>query len=208
MLHRLVILIALLMTVSLSGYQPRLMPEPEAFLDDTIMLELMADMKKSIRAGNRLRWQGVFAKDVQVEYISPDGVRKVSDLESFTKMMDEYMTYGRGYDLQILDQFVIVSEDKQRAMVKRTSKEVWMFDEKYEDVSSEIDHYMEWELIDGVPQITKMVRQYNTRSVLSRKGEGSIAPMWTGDIGLTKHTLFNQQQSASGHGRNACQIKC
>ncbi|OED50699.1 hypothetical protein ACH42_00800 [Endozoicomonas sp. (ex Bugula neritina AB1)] len=177
MYYRSVLFLVILMAIGLLGCQPRFAPESVSYLDDSVVLNLLEQMKQAIRAGDKLRWEGLFVQDAVIEYITPEGVHVINQLEDIVKVMDEYMKFGRGFDIQILSQLVIVSDDGQSAVVERVSKELWLFDEQYEDVSSEIEHYMEWKLVNGVPLIRKMVRKYHYRSALSETGKGSIAPM-------------------------------
>ena len=183
MFHRPVMLLALLIILGLSGCQKRFEPEQVTHLDDSVVQNLMMQMKQSIQKGNRLRWQGLFAENAIIEIISPQGIKYNSGREDEIRIMESYMNHGRGFDLQVMDQLIMVSKDCQSAVVIRKSVEVWLFKEKYKDISSEVEHYLEWQLVDGRPQITRMVREYNKRSVLGKSMNGHIAPMWAGDVG-------------------------
>lgn len=183
MYKRSALFIALLIIIGLSGCQPRFAPEAVSYLNDSVVLNLLDQMKQAIRAGDRLQWEGLFASGVVIENITPDGVRVVTGFDELAEVMGQYMEYGQGFDVEILSQLVIVSEDGQSAVVNRVSREVWLFEKRYADISSELEHSMEWELINGVPLITRMVRQYRSRSRLTQTELLDIAPMWAGDSG-------------------------
>lgn len=184
MFYRSFMLLALLMLFGLSGCQQRFEPEPVSALDDEVILAVMDDMKQSIRNGNMKRWQGLFAKNAVIEIIDLQGVKYVSGPEDISEIMASYMNFGRGFDLHVKDQLIMVSADRQSAEVIRQSVEMWLFRDKYRDVSAEVDHYIEWQLMNGRPQIIRMTREYRKRSLLDQVGDKQIAPMWTGDRGV------------------------
>ena len=155
MMYRYFLLTLLPLLLILGGCEHRQLPESVANLDDQTVQVLMEERNQAVRNLKIFQMRGALARDLVATFVTPDGFRFQEGYDQISRKMDTYHQTGKKFEIEIKGRAILVSGDRQSAMVVRTVRETWLFENTYDDVSVEVVQQFNWALIDGVPQIVK-----------------------------------------------------
>ena len=153
----------------LTDQQRPVRPEKITGFSETILLELMESRASSIRDKDTRVWKGLFSKDLEVVFINSDDSRYYKGVREMNDLIDVFSKYGRTYETELLSEVMLISEDRSKALIERTSKENWLFHEKFDDVWLELAETVEWRLENNVPQIIRLVKTYSSMTALNQQ---------------------------------------
>lgn len=153
----------------LAGSQRPVRPAKILVFNDNIVRELIDTRVSAIKSKDSRIWKGLFSKDLVIEFINPDGSYYIEGIREAYGLIDAFSEHGRTYESEILNEAIMISEDKTRALVKRTSRENWLFNSHFDDFCTELSETAEWVLENNVPQIIRLEKSYASMSAFNQQ---------------------------------------
>lgn len=149
------------------GCDSRTLPEKAYKLDEGVVCALMNARLQAIRSGDSSAVKGFFSPTVSIDILDIEGRMIKTDYQAIKQQAEINARYGQGFESEILERVIFVSSDQQKAVVQQRLREAWLFREKLNDIEIVSVSRMEWELIDDVPQITRLSKRIVDRTILN-----------------------------------------
>lgn len=172
-------LLLLVFVLFLVGCDQRTLPPKKYKLDEGVMTQLLLLKEEAIRKGDAAAVKGFYSKGVTVDVTSPQGRMFQNTYAMIARQADINAEYGKGFHTEVLERIVYVSAHQDKAVVQQRIRETWLFNANYNDVLVESVHRMEWELINNIPQITKVSKRILEQHILNE--DDRRAPLPTND---------------------------
>lgn len=160
-------IILLLAIFTLVGCDQRTLPSKNFKLDEGVMSLLLESKEDAIRRGDGAAVKGFYSKKVVIEITSPNGLMFENSYNMIARQADINAEYGRGFHMEVLERVVHVSANQNKAVVQQRVRESWLFTSNFNDVLVESVNRMEWELINDIPQITRVSKRILDRTILN-----------------------------------------
>ncbi|WP_145912471.1 hypothetical protein [Endozoicomonas montiporae] len=157
----------LLFVLLLAGCDQRTLPPKNYKLDEGVMTLLLDAKEDAIRRKDAAAVRGFYSKHVVMDITGPKGQMFQGSYKMVSRQAEINAEYGRDFYSEILERVVYVSANQDKAIVQQRIKESWLFNSHFNDVMVESINRMEWELVDNVPQITRVSKRILDRKVLN-----------------------------------------
>ena len=151
----------------MAGCDSRTLPEKAYKLDEGVVCRLMSARLQAIRSGDSNAVKGFFSPSVSIDITDAKGRMIQADYDSIKQQAEINARYGQGFESEILERAIFVSSDQRKAVVQQRLREAWLFREKLNDIEIVSVSRVEWELVDDIPQITRLSKRIIDRTVLN-----------------------------------------
>ena len=167
-MYRKKILLLLVSAIFLVGCDQRVLPPRNYKLDEGVMTHLLELKEEAIRQGNASMVKGFYSKNVVIDVTSPKGRMFQNTYTMIARQADINAEYGKDFYTEVLERVIHVSPNRDKAVVQQRVRESWLFNSNFNDVLVESVHRMEWELVNNVPQITRVSKLIIEREILNK----------------------------------------
>lgn len=158
----------LCLTIFLMGCNDaREIPRKYYKLDEGVVSELLDTMARVTRSKEVGKLKGFYSRRVVLEVTDERGNLFSPEYQALARQIELQAEYGTDYDIETLEQLVFISDDQVSAVVQQRVREYWTFEERFNDVSVEYIMRMDWQLINGVPQIIRVTKRIVDRTILN-----------------------------------------
>ena len=157
----------LLFALMLVGCDQRTLPPKNYKLDERVMTLLLDAKEDAIQRKDAAAVKGFYSKDVVMDITGPGGQMFQSTYNMVSRQAEINAEYGKDFYTEVLERGVYVSASQNKAIVQQHIREIWLFNANFNDVMVESVHRMEWELVNDIPQITRVSKRILDRRVLN-----------------------------------------
>ncbi|WP_153301865.1 hypothetical protein [Endozoicomonas arenosclerae] len=152
----------------------RQLPSKRDKLDEAVVAQILDARIQAISSGEVEKIKGFYSEDVEFTVTNSKGIQFNQDYRVVEQQAELNASYGIEYREKVLERFVFITNEFQKAIVEQRAKEVWLYRERFNDIAVEAVTRTEIDLIKGVPQITKVNKVILSRSILNEDRRTSI----------------------------------
>ena len=160
-------IIGFLVIFALVGCDQRTLPDRNYKLDEGVMSLLLDSKDDAIRRKDAPAVKGFYSKNVVMDITGPNGQMFQSTYKMVSRQAEINAEYGRDFYTEVLERVVYVSANRDKAVVQQRIRESWLFNSHFNDVMVESVNRQEWELINDIPQITRVSKRILERTILN-----------------------------------------
>ena len=155
----------------------RQVPEKRDKLDESIVAQILDARIRAITVGEVEKIKGFYSPDVDFKVTNVKGIQFNQDYKVVEQQAELNATYGIEYREEVLERFILITDEFQKAIVEQRARETWIYRERFNDITVEAITRTEIKLIHGVPQITKVNKVILSRSILNEDRRTSMATL-------------------------------
>ncbi|KEQ19268.1 hypothetical protein [Endozoicomonas numazuensis] len=155
----------------------RQVPERKEKLDEAIVTRILEARLTAIIDGEVEKIKGFYSPDVDFKVTNVKGIQFNQGYKVIKQQAELNAVYGIEYQEDVLERFIFITNEFQKAIVEQRAHEIWLYRERFNDISITAVTRTEIELIQGVPQITKVHKMILSRSILNEDRRGSMSTL-------------------------------